>query len=367
MQVKKSALYKGNKGKHTHLIEQLENNSIKVTAGRTKTGNTKAQLRLLAKHCGFNYDDKWNTRTFGAKFIDFLHEKDPNSVMLDDNAKKMAIILDKDEQGNLFKHTIEQSANSENENTITVKADSTKAVLRLIFNDMGVKYDNNWNTQTMGAKLIELINNPTNQSSDDDYDYDAISDKNWEWWLSLDRNTRFILLYQYHDELQNEYQEDEDGVLEIYYDEELQTDRSGYSGYMSYLLDDYIMAFEWINISHASQSEEASSIEFYFPDFKKLAHLPYLTTLIFSDEDGLTEFPEGLDKLNQLTMLNFYRTNIGEADPEKNIKTLIKTAKSLPNLEHLILAETPLADWLENNNEKLDELKSLLPNCDIKV
>lgn len=177
MTVKKSALYKGNNSKHKHLIEQLEDNSICVTAD-----STKAQLRLLAKHCGFDYDNNWNTRTLGAKFIDFLHEKDSNSVMLDDNAKKMAIILDKDEQGNLFKHTIEQSANSENENAITVTADSKKAVLRLIFNDMGVAYDNDWNTQTMGAKLIELINN----SSDDEYDdepleSEIIAEKNWEW------------------------------------------------------------------------------------------------------------------------------------------------------------------------------------------
>lgn len=282
--------------------------------------------------------------------------------MLDDNAKKMATVLDKDEQGNLFKHTIEQSANSENENTITVTADSTKAVLRLIFNDMGVEYDNNWNTQTMGAKLIELINNSANQSSDENDDCnDENSDKNWEWWLSLDRNTRFILLYQYHNQLQDEYQEDEDGVLEIYYDEELQTDRDSY---ISYLLDDFIIALEYINISETSQSDEGSDF-FEFSGFEKLAYLPNLTELNFSDDSSLTFLPTGLDKLKKLKHLNFSYTDLGFDDPDTDFETLIEIGKALPKLENLNLSNTPLAQWLDD--EQIDELKNLMPNCDIEV
>lgn len=363
MNVKKSALYTGNYGKHKYLIEQLEDNSIRVTAD-----STKAQLRLLAKHCGFDYDDNWNTRTLGAKFIDFLHEKDPNSVMLDDNAKKMAIVLDKDEQGNLFKHTIEQSANSENENTITVTADSKKAVLRLIFNDMGVKYDNDWTTNQMGAKLIELINN----SSDDEYDdkpleSEIIAEKNWEWWLSLDKNMRFLILYQYHDELQDEYEEDEDGVLEIYYDEELQTDESGY---IHYLISDYMESLEEIDVSAPALSHEESVMclnDFGFQGFEQLAYLPNLTELRFEDMDFLHCMPKGLDKLSKLKNLSLYSTLVGDDEPDTDFETLIQIAKSIPNLECLELRSTPLADWLDENPDKFDELKSLLPNCNIKV
>lgn len=348
MSNKKSALYKGNNSKHKHLIEQLEDNSICVTAD-----STKAQLRLLAKHCGFDYDDNWNTRTLGAKFIDFLHEKDSNSVMLDDNAKKMATVLDKDEQGNLFKHTIEQSANSENENTITVTADSTKAVLRLIFNDMGVAYDNDWNTQTMGAKLIELINNQANNNNINSENND------WQWWTSLTESMRYVLIYQIHLEdmanLLDYYTGSED---DEYYMDILDSE-SGITDYMENFL-----SLTSLNVSEISQSEEGSDF-FEFNGFEKLAYLPNLTELNFSNDSSLTFLPTGLDQLSKLKHLNFSYTDLGFDDPDSDFETLIEIANALPKLEFLNLSSTPLAQWLDN--EQIDELKELMPNCDIEV
>ena len=37
--------------------------------------NVKGALREIAEKEGFEYDEKWNTRQFGSKIIDFLNEK----------------------------------------------------------------------------------------------------------------------------------------------------------------------------------------------------------------------------------------------------------------------------------------------------
>lgn len=37
--------------------------------------NTIGALREIAEKVGFEYDEKWNTRTFGSKLVDFLNEE----------------------------------------------------------------------------------------------------------------------------------------------------------------------------------------------------------------------------------------------------------------------------------------------------
>ena len=37
--------------------------------------NTIDTLREIAEKVGFEYDEKWNTRTFGSKLVDFLNEE----------------------------------------------------------------------------------------------------------------------------------------------------------------------------------------------------------------------------------------------------------------------------------------------------
>lgn len=37
--------------------------------------NVKGALREIAEKEGFEYDEKWTTRQFGSKIIDFLNEK----------------------------------------------------------------------------------------------------------------------------------------------------------------------------------------------------------------------------------------------------------------------------------------------------
>ena len=66
MKVKKSAVA----GEYS--VTQLESDTIKVY--RTYD-NTKAALREIAESEGFDFDPEWNTRTFGAKLIDYLNSK----------------------------------------------------------------------------------------------------------------------------------------------------------------------------------------------------------------------------------------------------------------------------------------------------
>jgi len=37
--------------------------------------NTIGALREIAEKVGFEYDEKWNTRTLGSKLVDFLNEE----------------------------------------------------------------------------------------------------------------------------------------------------------------------------------------------------------------------------------------------------------------------------------------------------
>lgn len=37
--------------------------------------NTKGALREIAEKVGFEYDENWNTRTFGSTLVDFLNEE----------------------------------------------------------------------------------------------------------------------------------------------------------------------------------------------------------------------------------------------------------------------------------------------------
>ena len=52
-----------------YVITQAQSNSISVLR---QYNNVIGSLRQIAEQVGFAYDEKWNTRTFGAKFIDHL-------------------------------------------------------------------------------------------------------------------------------------------------------------------------------------------------------------------------------------------------------------------------------------------------------
>lgn len=353
------AEYLGSNGKHQHTIQRLEDNSIKVIPA-----STKAQLRLIAKHCGFDYETSWTTQQFGAKLIDFLHAQDASNVVSSD-AKKAAIFNGVD---GLYKHTIEQSAN----NIITITPDSTKAILRLIFADMNEDYDKNWNTQTMGAKLIDLLNGELHQDDADDIDEsideDEKANENWEWWLNAGSNMRFLLLYELERQLgilsDNNCETDEDGAFYIYHRSIEQLNQEANDALMPYLVNDYIVELEHLSVTEASQSEVGSwLVGFCFEHFDRLAYLSELKSLSFKHDNTLSFIPHSLAGIKNLTHLDLSDTSIGADDPEEDIENLFNIAKSLQKLLILDLRNTEITDHL--TDEQKDELQELLPKCDI--
>ena len=60
-------------------MEALNNDKLIV-----KCGNTKDALRDIAKKINFQYDENWNTRTFGSKIIASLGGKEGGFVIKDE-------------------------------------------------------------------------------------------------------------------------------------------------------------------------------------------------------------------------------------------------------------------------------------------
>lgn len=56
-----------------YIINQLESGSIEVFR---VYDNVIGALREISEKEGFEYDSKWNTRTFGSKLIEFLQSKE---------------------------------------------------------------------------------------------------------------------------------------------------------------------------------------------------------------------------------------------------------------------------------------------------
>ena len=55
-----------------YILSVLDSGSIEVYR---IYDNVKGALREIAEKEGFEYDEKWTTRQFGSKIIDFLNEK----------------------------------------------------------------------------------------------------------------------------------------------------------------------------------------------------------------------------------------------------------------------------------------------------
>lgn len=59
------------------------------------------------------------------------------------------------------KHGNFMIAQSEN-NSITIICDNTKEALRHIADEVGMAYEKDWNTQSLGSKLINFLNEVEN-------------------------------------------------------------------------------------------------------------------------------------------------------------------------------------------------------------
>mgnify|MGYP004442659387 CR=1 FL=1 len=103
--------------------------------------NTIGALREVAAIIGMNYDDKWNTRTFGKKLLETIQGR---TIKTNEEASSTIgeYVIVKEDNGSI---------------TIYKEYDNTKEGLREIADEIGFKYDPTWNTRQFGANLIKHL------------------------------------------------------------------------------------------------------------------------------------------------------------------------------------------------------------------
>lgn len=128
-------------------------------------GRTKGGLRELSDEHGFDYEDSWNTQTFGKYVIEHFGGKD--KIVIGD------YFVLRQENGSIVcaKHF---------EKTI-------KDGLRLVAKKIGYKYDETWTTQQLGNHLCKELENAKINDEESD-------DENQQWWNSVPKNVRVTLL-----------------------------------------------------------------------------------------------------------------------------------------------------------------------------
>lgn len=116
-----------------YVIQQKEDGGIVVYR---IFDNVKGSLREASETAGFEYEEKWNTRTFGSKLCKEFG-----------NGKEAQV-------GNFFIKVLESGSIE------TYRSyDNTKAALREIAENVGFEVDPKWTTRQLGSKLIDVINN----------------------------------------------------------------------------------------------------------------------------------------------------------------------------------------------------------------
>ena len=127
-----------------YIVVRYEDDSIGVY---NRYGNTKGALREIAEVQGFEYDPTWTTRQFGKKLIDAVDNgapviaNDHYIVYIDTNG---TVICGRKTEG------------------------STKGVLGMIAEKYSITYEEGWNTQWFGHKVIEhLLRGESNIANSD--------------------------------------------------------------------------------------------------------------------------------------------------------------------------------------------------------
>lgn len=116
-----------------YIVALYDNKSIDVY---DRYDNAKGALREIADEYGFEYDNDWNTRQFGKKLIDAVG--DGNPAIADDT---YCVYIDAN--GSIICGS---------------KFDgSTKEGLRTVADKYKIAYEDSWNTQQFGRKVIEAL------------------------------------------------------------------------------------------------------------------------------------------------------------------------------------------------------------------
>ena len=129
-----------------YIVVRYEDDAIGVY---NRYGNTKGALREIAQAQGFEYDPNWTTRQFGKKLIDGVGNgalaiaNDHYIVYIDTNG---SVICGRKTEG------------------------STKGALRMIAQKYSIIYEEGWNTQQFGRKVIEhLLNAKTSTATKEEF------------------------------------------------------------------------------------------------------------------------------------------------------------------------------------------------------
>lgn len=129
-----------------YIVVRYEDDAISVY---NRYGNTKGALREIAEVQGFEYDPTWTTRQFGKKLIDAVDNgapaiaNDHYIVYIDTNG---SVICGRKTEG------------------------STKGALRMIAQKYSIIYEEGWNTQQFGRKVIEhLLNAKTSTATKEEF------------------------------------------------------------------------------------------------------------------------------------------------------------------------------------------------------
>ena len=121
-----------------YIITQEDNGSIRVCQIFDNVINS---LREASKSVGFKFDSNWNTRQFGKNLVNEYGDGSGNTA----NVGEYTIVIR--DSGSVETYRVHG-------NTI--------AALRKIASENDFKTENNWNTRTLGSKLIDFVNGDYN-------------------------------------------------------------------------------------------------------------------------------------------------------------------------------------------------------------
>lgn len=331
-----------------YYIEQLESGTIEI-----RPVSNRDALRKFSNVLGFAYEDRWDTRTFGHKLIDFINngcqvESEEVPQPTDDDVDVYYKYRRWYELGMPFAlgETLHEYEG--------VLDDDLQALLDEEAQKAGFK--------DLQDALAKFSLNSLDEAL-------GISDKGWNWWTNLNDSMKFALLS--HDYQGGWLDFDMpylyDGRLYIDEDAEEECKFINDRDLMSRWLAEYVLAGEIFSLDiTATEASEFCDSSFQY-DFEDLSVISTLSEMDFCENTYLCFFPESLIQIKSLAYLNLSRTCLGEDMPEKDLEHLLAFAKAHPKMKELNLRATSLAYELEDNNEVMAELKKLMPDCEISI